>query len=145
VTANYQRSHGRQSGGTSRRLRLTPQSQTGNKCSQGLNGRPGGVSIPSSRSQHVHQEITRSEKDVARLRAQQMLDDAREAVRPDVKAMIENCHQVDQAAAAMAGDPITPANEGFWQIAGKQVIYQWVMLEWVICPLNPRDCYESDA
>ncbi len=59
--------------------------------------------------------------------------------------MIENCHQVYQAAAAMAGDPIIPANEGFWQIAGKQVIYQWVMLEWVICPLNPRDCYESHA
>lgn len=56
--------------------------------------------------------------DDARARVKQMLEETRAACKPHVEAMVQGAIQTYTAAAQLAGDPITPENKGFWQIAG---------------------------
>ncbi len=58
-----------------------------------------------------------SDKDEAS-HAREMLDKLREDVKPHLHAMVAGIRQFNTAAAELAGDPITSANERFWGITG---------------------------
>jgi len=64
-----------------------------------------------------------SDEDATRAHFHQMLEDLRQKTRPHVEAMIEGVRQAYTAAAELAGDPLNPENESFWQIAGN--LFYW--------------------